>query len=65
MKPNKNWVYGELKKTGVPVKDVCKEMGICTKTFYNKMDNLDALTAREIRILRRHTSDELCDALTR
>ena len=58
-------IYGELTKTGVPTKDVCKALAITARTFYSRVADPDTFTAREIRLLRKFCSQETCDMITK
>lgn len=61
----KNNIYADLKRTGVPTRDVIKALGMKSdKTFYSRVNNPDTFTAREIRILRRFCQKETCDMIT-
>ena len=59
----KKCIYGDLMRTDTPTTLVCKAMHISLRTFYNRMDDPDTFTARELRILGKYVDAETIDLI--
>ena len=53
----KNHVLGALKSNGITVPQFAKLCGISTATFYRHLRDLDQMTYKEIRMLRRYCNE--------
>ena len=58
-----DYVYGELHKNHTSTEIVSRVMGISLRTFYNRMEDPDTFTARELRILGKYVDAETIDLI--